>query len=453
MLGRFTSKVWKTAACGKHRPAYNAVLMPISPALRKTLRIIVIGQCAGLIASLLFGNGFMLAYFSQMGIPDYRILFLFSLPPLIGMLLTVPFAAAADRVGKKQLGGAGLLISTAGFMMLVAAPVIAEEMRHLWLLSGTLVFAAGNAANASSWFALLSPIVPEEIRGRWFGQMRTAWQTTAILFSLGVSGLLKLNSSLMVFQLVALTAGLLILVRFALYLKIPEMEPSGRTGRNPWQTLKWVVRIPGYLPFCAYMFLLSFLTGAVPGLLGLLEKEFLGFSDSSLVVMGNLLSIGTVAGFLAGGRIVDRFGSRPVFMAGHAVFSLTLIAVLLRGQFPLPATVVLGTLTFVFGAAQGAAGIAGTSELLALIPQENKSFSTALNLAMIAAGVALSGLCSGQILKLNILQSSWTLLGHAMSTYDALLAGFTGLIAILATTTGLVPAIRHLHSQWLPQNK
>ncbi len=426
--------------------------MTVEPHIKRALRIIIIGQCVGLVATLLFGNGFMLAYFSKLGVPDYRILLLFALIPLISMTLILPFAYLADRTGKKRLGGLGIAVSAVGFFMLIGAPIAPGET-SLWLTLGVLIFATGNAANASSWFALLSPIVPENIRGRWFGQMRTAWQTTAIVFSLGVAALLQTYSSLPVFQSILFVCGVLILVRFVLYLQIPELEPIQPPRGGFWKALHEILHLPGYLPFCAYIFLLSFLTGAIPGLLGLLEKEFLGFSDSLLVVMGNLLSIGAVVGFLIGGKMVDRLGPRPVFLTGHAVFSITLAGVLLRGFIPLPSAVTLGLLSLLFGAMQGAAGIASTSELFALIPQKNKSLSTGFNLTLIAAGLSFSGLFSGQILKWNILRPEWVLWGNTLSSYDALLAGFMILTILMAVTPLLVPVIRHLHRQWIPQNK
>ncbi|MGE4489162.1 MAG: MFS transporter [Kiritimatiellales bacterium] len=426
--------------------------MTIPPDIRKALRIVIVSQCVGLIATLLFNNGFMLAYFSRLGLADHLILFLFALIPLVGMVLTLPLAFAADRTGKKRMGGIGIVVSIAGFLMLVAAPFL-PGLTVLLLTTGTLVFAAGNAAMGSSWFALLSPIVPEEIRGRWFGQMRTAWQMTGILFSLAVAVLFRWHSSLPLFQLILLICGLLLPVRLFLYMKIPELEPVHPSHDGFSRSLKAVFQIPGYLSFCAYIFLLSFMTGAVPGVLGLLEKGALGFNDSLLVVMGNLLSIGAIAGFLLGGKMVDRIGTKPVFLTGHVVFSATLAGILLRGFIPLPTVVTIGGLAFLFGAIQGATGIASTSELLALIPPENKSLSTGFNITLIAAGTSIAGLFSGQLLQLNVLHSEWTLFGQTLSEYDTILAGFMMMILLIAVTLGLVPTIRHLRSQWLPQNR
>jgi MFS family permease len=425
--------------------------MSYPPEIKKALRNITIGQCAGLLGPLLFSNGFMLAYILRLGIPAYRILFLFALIPLINMALTLPLAWLADSTGKKRLGGIGLALSIAGFLILPLAARVPHNAAT-WLTAGIIIFSIGNTASGASWFALLSPIVPEEIRGRWFGQMRTAWQTVAIIFSLGLAMLLRHQPELYTFQLVLAVTAALMIVRLILYVQIPELEPIHPPQGGFVRAAGSVLRIPGYLRFCIYCFLLAF-TGAAGGLFGLLEKNILGFTDSQLVLMGNLLSIGTVIGFLTGGKMVDHLGAKPVFLTGHIVASFALAVVLLRGFFPLPIPVTMGIVSLLFGAMQGAVGIAGTSELLALIPPKNKSLSTGFNLTLTAAGLSLASLLNGQLLKMKRLPEQWFFSGETLSDYDVLLAGFMVITLFMAGALGLVPTIRHLRSQWLPQNR
>ena len=425
--------------------------MSYPPEIKRALRNITIGQCAGLLGPLLFGNGFMLAYFLRLNVPAYRIIFLFALMPLIGMALTMPFAWIADCSGKKKLGGTGLIVSIIGFFMLPLAAFMPQNAAW-WLTASILIFSVGNTASSASWFALLSPIVPEEIRGRWFGQMRTAWQTTAIIFSLGLTVLLRHHPELYIFQLMLTAMGFLMIVRLVFYTQIPELDPVIPPRDGFWSTLGKVLKIQGYLKFCVYIFLLSFVSASA-GLLGLLEKETLGFSDSQLVMMGNLLSIGTVAGFFIGGKIVDHFGAKPVFLSSHVILSIVLTGLLLRGFSPISLITTIGLLSFLCGIMQGASGIASTSELLALIPPENKSLSTGFNMTLAAAGISLAGFFNGQLLKMNVIPARWHFSGQTLSAYDALLAGFLVLTMLMAVTLGLVPTIRHLRSQWMPQNQ
>ena len=56
-------------------------------------------------------------------------------------------------------------------------------------------------------------------------------------------------------------------------------------------------------------------TGACPMIFSLLEKDVLGFSDDRIVLIGNLMALGGMLGFVLGGRMVDRFGTKYVFYA------------------------------------------------------------------------------------------------------------------------------------------
>ncbi|MBI9020357.1 MAG: MFS transporter [Verrucomicrobia bacterium] len=420
--------------------------------IKRALRTIIFAQCTGVISLALFNNGFMLAYLARLGIPPHAILFLLSITPLMGMLLTLPLAFIADRNGKKKIGGTGLIIALCGFTLLPLAgfrPAAAGR----WIGIGTLVFAVGLTINSASWFALLSPIVPAEIRGRYFGWMRTAWQTASIVFSLAVAALLHREPGILVFQMVLAAAWVFSLIRIFLYRRIPELESGTPDPRGFFPCLRTVLKIPGYLSFCAYIFLLTLFTGTAPNLFGLLAKGVLSVTDSQLMILGNLTAAGMIAGFYTGGRLVDRLGTKPVFLSGQLACSLTLALVLLRGFIPLPPVLTVALCSFLYGSLLGMLGIAATSEMLAMVPKENKSLSTGLNVALIGAGLSLSGFGSGQLLKMNVLRPEWLLFGSPMSAYDTLLAGFMVMTALLVVTLGLVPKINHLRSQWMPQNR
>jgi MFS family permease len=171
------------------------------------------------------------------------------------------------------------------------------------------------------------------------------------------------------------------------------------------------------------------------------------------MMMGTLLSVGTIAGFFIGGKMVDRLGAKPVFQSGRIIFSLALSGILLRNFLPLPLITTVGLFSFFCGMSQGSTGIASTSELLALVPPKNKSLSTGFNMTLAALGISLAGLLNGQLLKMKVFPARWMFFGQTQSDYDILLAGFIVLTALMAVVVGLVPTTRNLRSQWMPQNQ
>jgi len=429
------------------------IIMTVDLQTKKTLRIIILTTCFGVIGRLIFNNGFMLTYLSRLGFPSYRILFLLSLVPLAGLILTLPFAYFSDRIGKKRVGIGGTIIALFGLLLLTSAGFFNEQGGRV-AIAGILIFSIGSSAIASNWFALLSPIIPEDIRGRFFGKLRISWQTTGIVFTLAVTALLGLFTQIQFFQYVLLFVLLCSMIRIYLYWQIPELETGRPSSEGFLNSFTTILRTPGYLPFCAYTFLLALFTGAIPWVISLLGKDVLFFSDANILLMSNFGAGGAVAGFYLGGKMVDQWGTKPVFLLCHFGFATVLLLTVLRGLFPIPNIATLSLLSGIFGMTAAASGIAFSSELLALIPSENKSLSTGFHISLSSAGIALSSLLIGQAIKLNVLNPEWTLLGQTLCAYDTILLGSAVMILLLIITLGLIPSvIRVRKAQWYPQNK
>ena len=426
--------------------------MTIDPTTKRSLQTIIVTQCLGLLAAQLFLNGFMLTYLSRLGIPSYRIFFLLSLIPCGGLLLTVPFAYLSDRFEKKRVGICGLFIAVAGLILLICAG--SASAATLTATAGILLFSIGNSAAGAGWFALLSPIVPPEIRGRFFGKLRIAWQSCGVVFTLVISALMNRFTQIRFYQYVLLFAVGTSLLRNQFYWKIPELETSRPAPGGLWAALAKTLQIPNYLPFCAYTFLLTLFTGSIALVVGMLSKDVLLFSGAQILMVGNCAAVGAIAGFYIGGKMVDHIGTRIVFLICHVGFAVILVLIALRGFSPFPALTTICLLSGLFGALGGASGIAFTSELLAIIPLKNKSLSTGFHLSLINAGAALSSLLIGQALKLNIFSPSWTFLNQTLSAYDSILLGSAAMTLLLLIVIGLIPSILQVRkAQWFPQNR
>ncbi|HOX85118.1 MAG TPA: hypothetical protein PKW76_15290 [bacterium] len=422
----------------------------LPPESYRAMRFAVLAQCAGVLASQLFSSGFMLSYLSLLGATSAAILFFLSLPNLMSFFLTLPFAYIADQFGKKRFGSYGLLGTVLGFALIASAGFLPTEKKLGLVVLGIGFFSISLTFFSAGWFALLEPIVPAAIRGRFFGTLRFSWQAVSILFNGLVIYVLHRYSALSIYQSILVSVTVFLAVRLYFYRRIPEIE-STRAGKSSFAQALWhSLNLPGYLPFCSYTFLLMLFTGAAPWLFGLVEKDVLHFSDYQIVLMGNLLFVGSLLGFFLGGAAVDRLGTRMVFLLCHFSFSAVLFAFLLRQSLPFSLPVVTGILNALFGLAQAASGIAITTEMLALISVENKSLASALSLTLIAAGNALSGILSGKALQLGILAPSWTLGQQTLSGYDGLIAIAAVMILLLVVTLGLIPSVMR-KARWVPQ--
>ncbi|MBC8257729.1 MAG: MFS transporter [SAR324 cluster bacterium] len=417
------------------------------------IRMILLTASLGGMSFLSFNNGLLLSYFSHLGISSSTILILLSILPLTTFVIIIPFSYLSDIFGKKLLGMTGMVFSLFGFGILIGVSYLPDSLRILIVGLGIVVFGIGSAMTLGNWFALLHPIIPEKIRGRFFGQLRLTWQSVGIIFTLLVIYILEQNPTLGMYQAILAVIAILMLIRMFFYQQIPELEKNFVKKETFKKSFMKVLTIPGYLSFCAYCFLLTLFTGACPQIFSLIEKDILLLSKVEIVFIGNLLIAGALSGFFLGGRLVDRFGTKYVFLSCHFGFGIILFLFLGRNLFPVEIRFVVGILTIFFGMVQAASSIAMTSETLALIPPKNKSLATGLWFTLYSGGTGLSGILSGQALELGLFSESWIWFGYSMSRYDGLLLLFGSMVLLMTITLGMIPSmINNAPAGWIPQS-
>ena len=407
------------------------------------MRQAVFCQCFGLLGQALFTSNVVLLYLLALGADEAKTLFYVVLPNILLALLGAPLAHVADRVGIKRMGNIGILVNTTGIILLAAAGSLASPLgREICSAAGIIVYGIGYAAFASVWFSLLQPIIPEAVRGRFFGLLRLSWQGVSFGAAALIAYLLSLWNELAMFQvIIAATAGL-ILARGVFYRAIPEMvsPPRERTGM-----MTALVQLGGqreYAAFGSYIFLLTLFTFICPSLFALVEKTALNLSQSTVVLLANAGMVGAIMGFWLGGLAVDRFGTKYVFLACHLAYGLVLGFFVLRGLFPQAALMaVLGTAHLLFGMIMSASEIAITSESMALSPARHHTLALALLISARHASMFMSGFLSSGALKAGFLMKEWRWRALVLCDVDAIIAACAVMVVILVATLGLVPSI------------
>jgi MFS family permease len=423
-----------------------------TPVQARAMRDTIWGQCFGSLGYLSFSNGLLFLYLAKQGLSSEAIMIILALPNMIGALAIMPSGYYADRRGKKRITMPGTFLTAAGFICIAAAGFFDPAMSRVASLGGIVLYSIGQAIFNATWFALLSPIVPPAIRGSYFGRMRLSWQVAGFLFGVGCTFLLTKASPLITFQAILGLVGCGMLVRIFFVSRIPELEAPVPDDRTIIQATAAIVRAPGYASFCCYAFLITLVTANAPSLFALIEKESVGFGDDSIVWMGNLYMIGAVIGFMAGGWMVDHVGTKVMFLVSHLTYGLLLFGFLCRDFIPVPHMISLGTVHFFYGAVWAASSIAISTEMLALIPPENKSLSTGLCTTLLVTGAALSNVLSASALKINMFQTKWNFAGSIVSAYDSLLLICAVAVVILVVALGLVPSVIH-KATWVPKGE
>ncbi|MBE7462311.1 MAG: MFS transporter [Planctomycetes bacterium] len=444
-----TQSAAPSEATAQAAPAAGSPLDP-SPLQRRGMRACILGQGFGCLAHCSFSNGLLLLFLTQLGISSASTITYLALPNMLQAVLLLPLAFLADRVGMKRLGIPGMVLTALGFLGVTLAASLDASVSHGVAFGGLTLYGLGWGLYGASWFALLSPVVPAHMRGRFFGTMRFVWQLAGLLFGIACSFLLSQAAPAYTYQIIlgVIVVGLAIRVYF--YARIPELEPPQPKRESLLERMGGIVRAPGYASFCCYAFLISLFTFNAPNLFGLVEKKTLHFSDGEVVWMGNLLMLGSIAGYYVGGKAIDRWGTKSVFLLCHFAFAGVLAAFLLRGLVPLPMVGYLGTLNLLFGMLLAASNVAISTEMLALIPAEGKSVSTALCMTLVAGGQAGSGFFAAAGIELGLFRESWSLLGHTLGVYDALLMIYGVMVFVMVVALGLVPSVLR-KAEWAPR--
>jgi len=415
------------------------------------MRNAILCQCFGALGLVCFNSGIMLVYLLSLGMARSRVLTYLAVPSLSSALLLIPMAMLSDRFGKKKIGQSGALLLAAAFSALTLTRFVPDASRAAWVLACIVTYACGQSAMASGWFALLSPVVPSHMRGRFFGRLRLSWQLCGIVLSALASALLATVPGQESYTLIMGLVSIGLFLRIVFYRRVPELEREREPVREFMPALGTLLRHPGLMPFCAYVFLLALCVTGCPAIFGLVEKEILGFSDSRVVILGNVSMVGMLGGFALGGFIVDRTGTRPVFLACHFGYAALIAAFVLRSFLTGGHLLALiGSLHCLWGIVAGTASIAIATEVLSIIPARHKSLSTSMHASLAQAGVALSPLIGALALNSGALQESWGLSGLSMTAYDTILIAFAGMVLLLVVTLGLVPSVVG-KSDWIPR--
>jgi len=405
------------------------------------MRNAIIGACYKVLSISVLTNGLMLIYMTALKLNGTTILLLLSVSNSLLALALIPCAHLADVYGKRRLTIWGIVLCGIGFFCIPLAACVPSGMAAWMLGLGLALCGIGQAGQNGPWYALLAPIVPSFYRGRFFGALRVSWQGCAVILAALIAFLLPRETSLSLLTGILVVLGFSILPWGIYFARIPELERVNCMNRDLALDLGSILRSAGYLPFCAYLFIISLFTGGCLAIFSLVEKQVLGMGDSTVMILASLTMIGSVIGYYFGGKAVDRLGTKPVFLICHFGYGASLLLFVLRDSLFLPPLYLLAATHAVFGGLVAAGSIAFSTEMLALIPAVRKSLSTSICTTMTVAGAALSGLLAAWGIRLGIFAESWKLAGGSLSAYDAVLLVYAVLVVLMVVTLGLIPSV------------
>ncbi|MGD8814689.1 MAG: MFS transporter [Anaerolineales bacterium] len=247
------------------------------------------------------------------------------------------WGSLSDRVGRKPI----LMIGVLGYGITMIGFGLATQ---LWMMFAARILAGIlSSATAPTTMAYISDSTSEEDRGGGMGLLGAAGGLGAI-FGPAVGGLLAEHSlSLPFFVAAGMSFLALILVILLLPESLPQNDQSTKVADQPifdlrswWQAL--------FTPIGPLLVLTFLVTGGLMifyGILGLYALERFGYGTSEVGVIFTVLGLVSATGQgLLVGPLTKRFGDSKVIKVGFLLSAVTLLPVMLAGQFvPLLITV------------------------------------------------------------------------------------------------------------------
>ncbi len=364
---------------------------PKKISLNKALLCAIIAQILGGTSGTVFSNGFMTAWMKELKLSGSFILLLMSLPSATGVFLGIPAAYWADSRGKKFVGNLGSILTALSFGVFALPAFFQSLSPMVTICVGMFMFSLGTTLFNSSWLGLISPIIPKSYRGRFFGRLRMSWRVVTVILSFIIMGMLALCPGQKTFGITLLVVMVIVLLRSWPYKYIPERPDSGHESRESIiKSSLNLFKAPVYRNFILYLFIITLLTGSFGTLTTLIEKEVLQFSNDTIVLMGNILFVGTVVGFYVGGQVVDKINCFSMFLWGQVLNSILLMSLSLHLVSDYD-QIIVGTVFFLFGAGTAAVGIATSSQLFAVMPGTQRALATTMCTVAGYLGIFISG--------------------------------------------------------------
>lgn len=292
--------------------------------------------------------------------------------PFLAHLLQLPAARLVGRFGPRRVALVSIALARQAFLPLVALPFLPLDpatARVLLVVAAMVHHGLGMVCN-NGWVAWMGELVPERIRGRYFGR-RTAICTAAGGAAALAAGTLLDRApgprALAAVALVACVAG-------AVSVALMARQRGGRPRPHAplvRPSLAAVLRVPAARRYLAFLVVSNAGSGLIVPFAGLyvLRDRALGFTFLS--GYGAVSAAARVATARGWGRLLDRRGgARAAVAASTALLAaspvLWIAAASSAGPWIFAAEAVTG------GMASAGAGVAGLAVPLALAPASER---------------------------------------------------------------------------------
>jgi MFS family permease len=278
-------------------------------------------------------------------------------------------------------------------------PWDAPAEASLWILGWFLVSSCFGAVAGVTWSTWIEEWVPARIRGKYFGRRNQILQFATVVF-LMVSGwvLSRWDYAVAAFQAIILGSAFLRIFSLRLqWLSPTRPHRPPAPGRDSFRGQAQVLRASGsFLVFVAFGAVWSFATNCFGPFYTVFMFDRVGFSALDVGVVTALSQIGGAFSLPAWGRLLDRYGNKPVMVVSLILWQLSMFA----WCFVAPANrMILYFLWTWIGATSAGFVLGQFTIVLRLIPVDAKKLAIGFNLAVSSLVAAVAPVLGGWALS------------------------------------------------------
>jgi len=240
-----------------------------------------------------------------------------SIPNFFATILQIFAGKYIEKRGRKKVAVNLSIIQRFTWLFIAIIPLIFFEQR-LWLfiLLVTISYALLSFAS-TAWSAWIGNIVPEKIRGSFFGKRNTIQSALSFFTTLLGGWILGLTNNLIGFSLVFFIAFVFGLIAYSYLIKIPEVSIEGKHNKNALNVLGFVKKFKKYrnfYPFTIHMSLMSFAVNIASPFFTVYMLNVLkvGYEWYAIVIAVEVLMRIFMQTYW--GRISDKYGDRAVLI-------------------------------------------------------------------------------------------------------------------------------------------
>ena len=261
----------------------------------------------------------------------------------LAQLFQFPAAWVTSFLGHRRACIALVAASRQALLPLAALPFlpISEELKQTILVLVAGLSAVLGVLGNNAWVSWMSDLVPQRVRGRYFGRRTALCTLGGALASAGAGALLdfarthqRTGTALALLQFLGACAGLL-----TTWLMLQQHAPRSERRRLPltWGPVISPFRDANVRGLMLYLVLWNAAVGVAGSFFTLHSVRTLHMSYTVIALHGTAVAIVRMLVAPLWGRLLDRFGARPVLLAcSFSISSIPFIWLFPRADFLWP---------------------------------------------------------------------------------------------------------------------